>query len=92
MLKDFYLQVDTEGHIRDILGYPYKDYIHVKLNSPLPSQITSGAYQYKDGEVIYRPEWDISKVENENKAEIETLKSLLADTVFALASIQKGNE
>lgn len=42
----FYIQIDQDGYITDCIEYPYKDYIEVEFNIPLPSRFISGEYHY----------------------------------------------
>lgn len=59
MLKTFYVQTTTHGKVTDIIEYPYEDYVETQLETPLPVGVLGGTYQLMDGQLIYRPEWDI---------------------------------
>lgn len=83
MLKDFYIQVDEVGRIRDCIEYPYEDYVPVKADTPLPYNILGGAYELREGQILYHPEWD-------KNAEIEALKTELAEMQEALAAEMFG--
>ena len=76
MIKTFYIQTDEKGKIRDVIESPYEDYKEVKLNTPLPYGIMSGAYKLLNGEAIYIPEWDKNKLIEE----INKLKTKLNST------------
>lgn len=85
MIKDFYVQVDEENRVRDILSYPFEDYRHIRLNTPLPPRVVSGAYEYTDNGLIHRPEWDSAETDQK----IAALEKTIAELMLEVASISK---
>lgn len=87
MMKTFYLQKDERDIIRDIIEYPYEDYIKVQLNTPLPAGVLSGAYKFIEENIIYVPSLDnsellveISNLKKQNK-ELENALIELANLI-----------
>lgn len=76
MIKTFYIQANEKKCITDVLSFPYEDYTPVEANTPLPYGIMCGAYELRDGQIIYRPEWD-------RNAEIERLKEVTDQLLLA---------
>ncbi|MFA9380481.1 MAG: hypothetical protein ACERKO_05415 [Acetanaerobacterium sp.] len=85
MLKTFYAQIDEVNRIRDIISYPYEDYVPVEVNTPLPAGILGGAYELRDGQIIYNKEWDVN-------VDIETLKAQIATVIPAEPETLEGHK
>ncbi|MBP3931642.1 MAG: hypothetical protein J6D47_19010 [Peptostreptococcaceae bacterium] len=87
MIETFYVQINEENIITDIISYKYSNYKEVQINVPLPPKIASGCYRLVGDEVVYVPSLD--NVEQMNKIlalekENETLKQELSITQDAV--------
>lgn len=65
-MDKFYIQLDKDNVVRDCITYPYKDYMDVDLEVPLPRGILSGYYKYENG-VLVLDEALKAEVEKENR-------------------------
>lgn len=84
-MKNFYVQVEATGKIRDIISKPHEGYTEVKLTIPLPYNIMGGSYQLVNEAVIYRPDWDTNLIEqrfNEQKEINIELENAIADLTY----------
>lgn len=81
MLKTFYIQLDLENRITDIIEIPHEEYIEVELNTPLPSKIMGGAYKLLGGQPIYIPDWDNDSLTNK----ISILEAKNSDLLLNIA-------
>ena len=52
----YYLQLDQDGIIRDVITYPYDGYIEVEIDGPLPAGINGGWYRWENGTYVEAPE------------------------------------
>lgn len=87
MKKTFYIQIDEVNRVTDIIEKPYEGYKEISLNVPLPYGILNGSYKLLNDEVIYIPEWDKSKLQDE----VNELKNKLKVTTKAMDEIILNN-
>lgn len=81
-MPQFYIQLDSNNIIRDVITYPYNNYVQVDIPVPLTAGINGGWYRW-DGE---RPVYDRVLFEQANevpelqaaKEEYETVKPIIA--------------
>lgn len=76
----FYIQTGEHGKITDAITYAHEGYTPVEMELPLPVGLIGGAYELRDGAILYRPEWD-------KDAELEKVREELTQTQLALAEI-----
>lgn len=81
MIKTFYVQLDHENKITDIIEFPYEDYIKVNLATPLPPNILGGAYELINNQPIYRKEWDTNNFNTLLLQQQEVIDQLLLDSL-----------
>ncbi len=77
-MKTFYLQTDNVNRITDVIEYEHEGYNPVELDTPLPPNILSGAYELISGSAVYRKEWDKS----EDKQRLADLETAYAELMF----------
>lgn len=77
MKKTFYIQTDNQNRITDLLEFAYSDYKPVELDTPIPSEILSGAYELIGDSPVYRKEWDRS-IEMQRITDLENAIAELA--------------
>lgn len=65
----FYVQLDKENRITDVIEYAYSDYKPVEWETPLPQKILAQCYELVNGQPVYREDWDQS--ESDRIAELE---------------------
>ena len=70
MITTMYVQTDEAQRITDIISYPHEGYQAVTVNLPLPVAVMGGAYELRDGQILYRREWDVNKDILELQAQI----------------------
>lgn len=79
-----YIQTGENNRITDIITYPHDGYIEAEITLPLPVGVIGGAYEFTNGMIIYRPEWDentkIKQLEEELAEMREMLLKLAANT------------
>ena len=73
MTKPFYVQLDSQNRITDVISMPHEGYQLVELEVPLPPNILSGAYELLEGSPVYRIQWDTK--EQQRQEELDSLKS-----------------
>lgn len=85
MLKTFYIQVNHENKITDVIQYPHDDYKKVEFNTPLPPNILAGCYELVNDQPIYRKQWDtqILQSEQETKEIKQMLAAIIAENLKA---------
>lgn len=77
MKKTFYVQIGEQNRITDIISFPFEDYKPIELDTPIPSQILSGAYELIGDSPVYRKEWDRS-IEMQRITDLENAIAELA--------------
>ncbi len=87
MQKTFYIQIDEVNRITDIIEIPYEGYRKISLNVPLPYGFLNGSYKLLNDEVIYIPEWDKNKLQDE----LNELKEKFKVTTKAMDEIILNN-
>ena len=75
MTKQFYVQLDSQNRITDVIEMPHEGYQPVELAVPLPPGILGGAYELVGGSPIYRIQWDTK--EQERQEQIDGLEKAL---------------
>jgi hypothetical protein len=55
-MKTFYIQIDSENIIRDIVEMPVDGYIEVQLQTPLPFGINGGWFKWENDTYEEYPE------------------------------------
>lgn len=83
MTKTFYIQVNEQNKITDVIEYPYDGYIETELSIPLPPQILGGAYELLNGSAVYHKEWDTP---------MEEYSGRLSDIEDTITEIMFGGE
>lgn len=84
-MKKFYIQINENGKVTDIISKPHEGFVEVNLNTPLPYNIMGGVYQFVDGSVVYRPDWDTNLIEErfEQQAAINIeVENAIADLTY----------
>lgn len=81
-MKTFYIRLDQDGIIRDILEFPHEGYIEVQMQTPLPAGINGGWYRW-DGE-------NLVEVPELKPVDPEDMRQRLADLEEAIAAILGG--
>lgn len=84
-MKNFYVQVEETGKIRDIISKPHEGYTEVSIATPLPQNIITGTYQLVGDSVIYRAEWDDNIFKqrlDEQQASIIELENVISEMAF----------
>lgn len=67
MTKPFYVQLDSQNRITDVISMPHEGYQLVELEVPLPPNILSGAYELLEGSPVYRIQWDTKELERQER-------------------------
>lgn len=80
MTKTFYISLDADNIIRDVISFPYGGYIPVELPSPLPIGINGGWFRW-DGENAIE-DLDLKPVDKDE--EIESLKQAIAELTILM--------
>lgn len=75
-----YIQTDTTNRITDAITYEHDGYVPVTATLPLPPGLLGGAYELRDGIILYRREWDVN-------ADIESLKEQNENLMLAIAEL-----
>lgn len=98
-MAKFWIQLDSENVIRDILEYAYEDYIPVDIPKPLPIGIMSGYYTW-DGEQLVLDPVRKAEVDKANRPYDEIIAALqskaddqdarLGDVEIMLAEVVLG--
>lgn len=52
----FYLQLDEKNIIRDVIEFPYSNYIEYETEYPLPIGVYGGWFKLEDGNIVEYPE------------------------------------
>jgi len=81
MTKTFYISLDADNIIRDVISFPYGDYIPVELPNPLPVGINGGWFRW-DGETA-TPDETLRPIDKDE--EIESLKQAIAELTILIA-------
>ncbi len=92
MQKKFYIQVDEVNRVRDILDVEYEGYKEISLQVPLPYGLLGGAYKLLNDEVIYVPEWDKNKFQDELNKLKKDLEVMSKATDEMVLNAMKGDE
>lgn len=79
-MKTYYIQLDQNNIIRDVVEIPVEGYIPVQIEGPLPVGINGGWWRFKNGQPVEYPEL---------KPETE-LEQRIADLEAAIAAILGG--
>lgn len=53
-----YIQIDSDGYVRDAIEYAYGDYAPVEVTLPLPDGAIGGWYKWEDGFVFDQQKYD----------------------------------
>jgi len=80
--KTFYIQVDENGIIRDVIEFPYDGYMQVELDTPLPPGINGGWYRWIAETGTYE---EVPELRPE-----ASLEQRIADIELAIAAILGG--
>jgi len=72
-MRKFYVLIDSESIIRDIIEYQHDGYVEVETTLPLPLGINGGWFKLEDGKFVEYPEL------RPKDLEIEQLKQVVAD-------------
>ncbi len=79
-----YVQTDaTTNKITDVITYAHDGYTAVEATIPLPVGVMGGAYELRDGSILYRSDWD-------TYSEVEALKQTITDLQLAMTEIYEG--
>lgn len=76
MRKTFYILLDGDNVVRDIIEYPHEGYIEIEADWPLPIGATGGWFKWEDGQFVEYPEL---RPPNPLEDEVEQLKQVVAD-------------
>ena len=79
-MKTYYIQLDQNNIIRDVVEMPVEGYMEVQIEGPLPIGINGGWYKWENGMYVEYPEL---------KPQIE-LEQRISDLELALAVILGG--
>jgi hypothetical protein len=79
-MKTYYIQLDQDNIIRDVVEMPVEEYIPVQIEGPLPVGINGGWYKWENGTYVECPEL---------KPEAE-FEHRIADLEMAIAAILGG--
>lgn len=79
-MKTYYIQLDQNNIIRDVVEMPVEGYIPVQIEGPLPVGINGGWWRFENGQPVEYPEL---------KPETE-LEQRMADFEAAIAAILGG--
>lgn len=74
-----YIQTGDNRRITDVITYPHEGYKECEVTLPLPVGVLGGAYELRDGMIIYRPEWDENEKITRMEAEIGELRNIVAE-------------
>ena len=69
----FYVQTDEVNRITDVITYPHEGYVEIEANLPLPTGVLGGAYELRDGMILYRSEWDTNETVNALRNDVDML-------------------
>ena len=74
-MKTYYIQLDQDNIIRDVVEMPVGGYIPVQIEGPLPVGINGGWYKWENGTYVEYPEL---KPETEMEQRISDLEMAIA--------------
>lgn len=69
----FYVMLDNDNVIRDVIDYPHEGYIEIEAHLPLPVGVNGGWFKLENGQIVEYPEL------KPTDPEIEQLKQVVAD-------------
>ena len=79
-MKTYYIQLDQNNIIRDVVEMPVDGYMEVQIEDPLPVGINGGWYKWENGTYVECPEL---------KPETE-IEQCISDLEMAIAAILGG--
>ena len=79
-MKTYYIQLDQDNTIRDVVEMPVDGYKEVQIEGPLPIGINGGWYKWENGTYVEYPEL---------KPETE-LEQRISELEFAIAALLGG--
>ena len=79
-MKTYYIQLDQDNIIRDVVEMPVDGYMEVQIEGPLPIGINGGWYKWENGTYMECPE-----LKPETEMELR-----IADFEAAIAAILGG--
>ena len=79
-MKTYYIQLDQDNIIRDMVEMPVDGYMEVQIEGPLPIGINGGWYKWENGAYVEYPEL---------KPETE-LEQRISEIEFAIAALLGG--
>ncbi len=75
-MKTYYIQLDQDNTIRDVVEMPVDGYMEVQIEGLLPIGINGGWYKWEDGQFVEYPEL---RPPNPLEDEVERLKQVVVD-------------
>lgn len=69
-MKKFYIQVNQDNIITDVLDFPYSNYVEYETDV-LPVGVMGGWFKFENGEIIEITELNPNTIENQIKAAID---------------------
>lgn len=86
MQKTFYIQLDKNNIVRDVIEFPHEGYLEVILDTPLPVGISGGWFKYENGELIECPELKPKPTDEQRLEELEQIIADLAELILGVRS------
>lgn len=81
-MKTFYIQLDADNIIRDIIDYEHEDYLEIEADTPLPIGVNGGWYKWEGGKFVEYPELKPTN-QTELEARINELEQII-DTLLGV--------
>ena len=75
-MKTYYIQLDQNNIIHDVVEMPVEGYIPVQIEGPLPVRINGGWYKWENGTYVECPEL---KPETELEQRVRDLEILVME-------------
>ena len=84
-MKTYYIQLDQNNIIRDVVEMPVDGYMEVQIEGPLPIGINGGWYKWENGTYVgypeLKPETELEEQLTDTQLAVEQLKQVVADLV-----------
>lgn len=77
-MSKFYIQLDSEDIIQDVIEYPHEGYVEVEIEGTLPAGINGGWFKWENGTYVEVPELKPVDKEAENEKRIADLEAAMA--------------
>ena len=96
-MKTYYIQLDQNNIIRDIVEMPVDGYMEVQIEGPLPVGINGGWYKWENGTYVEYPELKpetelekLNRLEEQNLILMDALATVFEELLDLRASLEGG--